>query len=143
MKKLISVLLALALACALVPSLADGTFTVTGANPEALAEDYTGKWVCAYAGHGTDVFDAASHLEDLGMTELMTIEIRDNTAAFTGMPDLGTDPLSLQFENGAMVFAPAPDVTVFTLQLLQDGALSMKFNMIEQAGVLYLFRAEE
>lgn len=142
MKKFVSILLVLMLICLTISSLAEGAFTVTDPNPEATEEDYAGDWVCAYAGHGKDVFDAASHLSDLGMESLMTIHIENGLVSFTGMPDIGTDPLPFKYADGAMVFEPEEGVTVFTLQLLQDGTLSMKFNMVEVAAVLYLFRAD-
>ena len=41
-----------------------------------------------------------------------------------------------------MVFESEKGFVIFTLQLLQDGTLSMKFNMGEAAAILYLFRAE-
>ena len=142
MKNFVSILLALLLVCLTVSSIGEQTFTVAEPDPEALEEDYAGDWICAYAGHGKDVFDAESHLSDLGMESLMTIHIENGFASFTGMPDMGTDPFPFQYVGGAMVFEPEEGFTVFTLQLLQDGTLSMKFNMVEAAAVLYLFRVE-
>ena len=141
MKTFVSILLALILVCMAVSTIAEGTFVVTDPNPNALEEDYAGDWVCAYAGHDKNVFDAESHLSDLGMESLMTIHIENGLASFTGMPDIGTDPIPFKYADGAMVFEPEEGVTVFTLQLLQDGTLSMKFNMVEVAAILYLTRA--
>ena len=67
MKTFVSILLALILVCMAVSSIAEGTFVVTDPNPNALEEDYAGDWVCAYAGHDKNVFDAESHLSDLGI----------------------------------------------------------------------------
>lgn len=142
MKKLLSVLLALMLACLSAASLAETAFTLTDPDPKAPEEAYAGDWVCAYAGQGKDVFDAPSHLSDLGMESLLTIHIEDGFVSFSGIPEIGSDPFPFRYTEGAMVFEPEEGLTVFTLQLLQDGTLSMKFNMVEAAAVLYLFRAE-
>ena len=143
MKKFVCILFALMLACLAASSIAEEPFTVTDPNPEAREEDYAGDWICAYAGHGKDAFDAASHLSDLGMESLMTIHIENGFASFTGMPDIGTDPIPFKYVDGSMVFEPEEGFRVFTLQLLQDGTLSMKFNMVEVAAVLYLFRVHQ
>ena len=50
MKKLLSVLLALMLACLSAASLAETAFTLTDPDPKAPEEAYAGDWVCAYAG---------------------------------------------------------------------------------------------
>ena len=142
MKNFVSVLLALLLVCVTVSSMAEQPFAVAEPNPEALEADYAGDWVCAYAGHGKDAFEAEPHLSDLGMESLMTVHIENGFASFTGMPDMGADPLPFHYADGAMVFEPEEGLVIFTLQLLQDGTLSMKFNMVEAAAVLYLFRAE-
>ena len=143
MKKFVSVLLALMLVCLTVSSMAEQPFAVAEPDPEALEADYAGDWICAYAGHGQEVFDAESHLSDLGMESLMTIHIENGFAYFTGMPEMGADPIPFTYVGGAMVFEPEEGLVIFTLQLLQDGTLSMKFNMVEAAAVLYLFRVEE
>jgi sodium-dependent dicarboxylate transporter 2/3/5 len=69
------------------------------------------------------------------------LKIEDGMAFFTGMPELETEPLPVTFADGALCFQPEENVIVFTLQLLEDGALSMRFNMIEFGPVLYLFPA--
>ena len=143
MKKFVSVLLALMLVCLTVSSMAEQPFTVAEPDPEALEADYAGDWICAYAGHGKDAFEAESHLSDLGMESLMTIHIENGFASFTGMPEMGADPIPFTYAGGAMVFEPEEGLVIFTLQLLQDGTLSMKFNMVEAAAVLYLFRVQE
>ncbi|MBQ6961481.1 MAG: hypothetical protein IJP78_10945 [Clostridia bacterium] len=142
MMKFVSILLALLLVCLTVSSMAEQPFAVAEPNPEALEADYAGDWLCAYAGHGKDVFEAESHLSDLGMESLMTIHIENGLVSFTGMPEMGTDPFPFRYADGAMVFEPEEGLVIFTLQLLRDGTLSMKFNMVEAAAVLYLFRVE-
>lgn len=141
-KHFVSILLALLLVCLTASSMAETAFAVAESNPEALEADYEGDWICAYAGHGQEVFDAESHLGDLGMESLMTIHIENGFASFNGMPDMGADPIPFTYVDGAMVFEPEEGLKIFTLQLLQDGTLSMKFNMVEMAAVLYLFRVE-
>ena len=142
MMKFVSILLALLLVCLTVSSMAEQPFAVAEPNPEALEADYAGDWLCAYAGHGKDVFEAESHLSDLGMESLMTNHIENGLVSFTGMPEMGTDPFPFRYADGAMVFEPEEGLVIFTLQLLRDGTLSMKFNMVEAAAVLYLFRVE-
>ena len=142
MMKFVSILLALLLVCLTVSSMAEQPFAVAEPNPEALEADYAGDWLCAYAGHGKDVFEAESHLSDLGMESLMTIHIENGLVSFTGMPEMGTDPFPFRYADGAMVFEPEEGLVIFTLQLLRDGTLSMKFYMVEAAAVLYLFRVE-
>ena len=145
MKTAVYVFLALLLVCLLIPATAEGnagTFTVAEPNPEATAEDYEGNWVCTYADIGGRLFEAESDLELLGMDSLLTLKIENGTAAFTGLAELGTDPLPLTFSEGNMCFMPEENVTVFTLRLLQDGTVSMNFNMIEFGPTLYLFPSE-
>ncbi len=111
MKNFVSILLALLLVCLTVSSMAEQPFTVAEPDPEALEADYAGDWICAFAGHGKDVFDAESHLSDLGMESLMTIHIENGFASFAGMPDMGTDPFPFQYVDGAMGFEPEDGVT--------------------------------
>ena len=140
MKKAVCILAALALLCAMLPALAE-SYTPGEPDPEAEAQDYEGSWVCAYADIAGNMLDAQNELETLGMTSLLTLKIEDGMAFFTGMPELETEPLPMIFADGALCFQPEENVTVFTLQLLEDGALSMRFNMIEFGPVLYLFPA--
>ena len=127
MKKFVSILLALMLVCLTVSSMAEQPFTVAEPNPDAQEADYAGDWVCAYAGHGKDAFEAESHLSDLGMESLMTIHIENGLASFTGMPDMGTDPLPFHYADGAMVFEPEEGLVIFTLQLLQENEFIRNF----------------
>ena len=138
MKKLTSIFLVLVLLLPVLPTMAE--YTAADAYPDALAENYSGDWICAYGEVNGKVFEAESNLETLGMDSLLTLRIEDGTASFTGIKELGTDPMPLTFADGAMLFQPEEGVTVLTLQLLQDDVISMKFNMIPFGPTLYLVR---
>ncbi|MBQ7454895.1 MAG: hypothetical protein IJS53_00510 [Clostridia bacterium] len=146
MKRMMILLLAALLACVSVLSFAEAPeapYVPAKPNAEALAEDYQGEWLCAWAQLRDEVFEAESDLEVLGMTEALTLTIGDGFAVALGIPELEGDPLPMTFEEGALVFQPVPEVRVFTLQLLEDGVMSLTFNMVEGAPVLYLVHVEE
>ena len=138
MKKTVCILAALALLCAMLPGLAEG-YTPGEPDPAATAQDYEGNWVCAYADIAGTVFAAETDLERLGMTSLLTLKIENGMASFTGLPELSAEPLPLTFADGALCFQPEENVIVFTLQMLEDGCLSMCFNMVQFGPTLYLF----
>ena len=138
MKKAVCILAALALLCAMLPAMAE-SYTPGEPDPEAAALDYEGSWVCAYAEIAGNMLDAQNELETLGMTSLLTLKIEDGMAIFTGMPELEAEPLPMTFADGALCFQPEENVIVFTLQMLEDGCLSMCFNMVQFGPTLYLF----
>ena len=141
MKKFLAVLLALL--CLTVPVLGEeaALYVPAEPNPEALAEDFTGAWICKYA-MTQEMVETESNLEMLGMTDVLTLKIEDGFAVFSGIPELGTDPIPLAFEEGALFFQPAPEIRVFTLRMLLDGTVAMTFDMIQFGPILYLFPAE-
>lgn len=145
MKKIVSILMIILMICAFLPAMAENaaeTFVPAELNPEATEADYAGEWACAWAMIRGNLFAAETNLEALGMDSLLTLKIENGMGTFTGLKELGADPLPLVFVDGTLVFEPEKDIRVLTLQLLQDGTVSMNFNMVEFAPTLYLFRAE-
>ena len=51
--------------------------------------------------------------------------------------------MKLTFEDGMLYFEPQKDDRVFTLQLLEDGMVTMKFNQIEMAPVFCFMPAAD
>ena len=141
MKKIFAVLLVLALAAILLPASAE-SYTPAAQKADAVPEDFIGDWVCKYADNRGTIVDAESHLEELGMYKPMTVSIGDTLAEFSGIQEMESGAMPISFAGGTMVFEPEPGVTVFTLTPLEDGAIMMKFNMIEGAWPLYLFKVE-
>ena len=141
MKKFLSVLLALL--CLAIPVLAEDAalYIPAETNPEAQAEDFTGEWICKCA-MVQEMVETESNLEMLGMTDVLTLKIEDGFAVFSGIPELGSDPIPLTFEEGALFFQPAPEVRVFSLRMLLDGTVAMTFDMIQFGPTLYLFPVE-
>lgn len=143
MKKTAAMLLALLIACAGVLAAAEESYVPADPDLQARTEDYAGAWVCLYAGWPGNMMKTADHLEDLYVTEAPIMKIEGTAAVFTGLTEMGTDPVPLtEEEDGALSFIPEENVKVFTLRLLHDGVIAMKFNMIEFAPVFYFFPAD-
>ena len=58
------------------------------------------------------------------------------------VPDREDNSYPFTFADGALVFSPEEGLVIFSMTLLEDGALTFTFNMVPQAATLYLFRAE-
>jgi hypothetical protein len=116
-------------------------------NPNAAAEDFEGEWTIAKVHMLGMMLDAASAgMGDLG------IKIENSAISFTGSADsvtsfVGTDPLELSYENGALSFSmeiPNDAVPItFTMkaEMLQDGMMAVTIDMGYGATILYFARA--
>lgn len=141
MKKTASLLLAFVLLWMMIPAMAEGkAFTIADVNSEATLEDFSGEYVCTFISFGDTVLPAT--LEVMQTQEIPTLKIAEGKATFTGIAEMGTDPVALIFADGELSFVPEKDVTVFTLRLLMDGVVSMTFDVIEAAPVFYFTPAE-
>ena len=133
MKRTFLLLMALLLVWAVLPAGAEVPETVAEVNPEAAPEDFAGEYVCGYLlVQGKPV---PADLEAMRTEEVPTLRIEGETAVFTGLTEMGTDPVKLVFADGTLCFEPEENVRVFTLRLLQDDTVTMTFDMMEFAPV--------
>ena len=68
--------------------------------------------------------------------EIPTLKIAEGKATFTGIAEMGTDPVALIFADGELSFVPEKDVKVFTLRLLMDQADPESLRADSVAGAL-------
>ena len=115
--------------------------TIADVKTDAALEDFAGEYICTSLMMQGNLIPAT--LEAMQTAEKPTLTIKGDEATFTGLEEMGTDPVKLTFEDGQLYFEPEKDVRVFTLHLLQDGMVTMKFNMIEMAPVFCFTAAEE
>ena len=98
------------------------------AAPGPQAEDFAGAYLCTTISFGEDVI---LPLEGDGPCIL---KIEGYEALIDGIPELGTEPLPLQYADGELYFQPADeDERVFTLRLLEDGMVTLIFDRIPEA----------
>ena len=98
------------------------------AAPVPQAEDFAGAYLCTTISFGEDVI---LPLEGDGPCIL---KIEGYEALIDGIPELGTEPLPLQYADGELYFQPADeDERVFTLRLLEDGMVTLIFDRIPEA----------
>ena len=97
------------------------------------AEDFAGAYACTHMIVNGQMQEADP--ETLRVDQLPTMTVADGFATFTGLTEMGTDPVPLDYADGALCFIPEPSTTVFTLNLLDDGMVTMTFNMIPNAPV--------
>ncbi len=128
MKKAITALLcaALLLVAAVCPGLAESSA------PDAfvpLPEDFAGEYTCSTIAFGENVVP-------LDAEAPYTLSITEEEAVFSGIAELGTEPLKLCFEDGEFYWIPPEeDVRVFTLRLQEDGLVTLTFDQIPEAPV--------
>ena len=100
------------------------------AAPVPQAEDFAGAYLCTTISFGENVI---LPLEGDGPCIL---KIDGYEALIDGIPELGTEPLPLQYAEGELYFQPAEeDERVFTLRLLEDGTVTLTFDRIPEAPV--------
>lgn len=139
MKRISALILALMMVCLAAFAAAE----VAAPKEDAQAEDFAGAWVCSYVvTHDGKKLDAATNLEVMNTQEVPTLTIEGNFAAFAGFAEMGTDPVPLTFADGAFAFEPEANVRIFTLRYLEDGALSLTFDMVQFAPTFYFIPAE-
>ena len=122
-------------------------WTPAEVNPEAAAEDFEGEWAIAKVNTLGMMLDAASAgMGDIG------VKIENGAILFTGSADsvtffVGTDPLPLAYENGALGYSieipnDAEPIT-FTMkaELLQDGTLALTIDMGYGDTIMYFTKA--
>lgn len=102
----------------------------SAAAPVPQPEDFAGAYLCTTISFGEDVI---LPLEGEGP---YILKIDGYEALIDGIPELGTEPLPLQYAEGELYFQPAEeDERVFTLRLLEDGTVTLTFDRIPEAPV--------
>ncbi len=119
------------------------SITIAAVNPDAAASDFDGEWKIAYIGVDGMAIDASQAGEDFP-----GLLVENSSVKFTGgtaMNDLfGNDALALTFAGGALSYnLKAGDVAIaLRLEILQDGMLSLLFDMGSGASSMYFTRVE-
>ena len=130
------------------------SITLAEVNTEAKLEDFAGEWVCKYVSMSGMIVDVNTiPVEQLGATQIPGMKIEGNTMTLTGLDSLaGTDPLEMEFENGALAMdlgkmladasqATGADLSSLGLDglqmsigvtLLKDGMASLNISMMGQ-----------
>ena len=124
--------------------------TLAEVNPEAAAEDFEGTWTAAYVNYEGMTLDAAA----AGVSFNMIIE--NSSLRFDGDAEsmtffLGTDPIPMTYENGALNFSKeipndaAPLTITLKVEMLQDGMAEMTLDTGMGAMTVYFAKpaAEE
>ena len=122
-------------------ALAEAKTTLADIKADATLEDYAGEYTCVCLFMQDNLIPATP--ETMQEAEIPTLKIENDEATFTGFAEMGTDPVKLTFEDGMLYFEPEKDDRVFTLQLLEDGMVTMKFNQIEMAPVFCFMPAAD
>ncbi|MBQ7519786.1 MAG: hypothetical protein IJU12_05660 [Clostridia bacterium] len=100
------------------------------AAPVPQPEDFAGAYLCTTISFGKDVI---LPLEGEGP---YILRIDGYEALIDGFPELGTEPLPLEYAEGELYFQPPEEnERVFTLRLLEDGVVTLTFDRIPEAPV--------
>jgi len=125
--------------------------TIAEVNPNAAAEDFEGEWTISYVSMAGMTLDAAAGgMGDVG------VKIENGAVSFTGNADavtffLGTDPIPLTYENGALIYTIdipndiQPMSFTIKAEILQDGMMSVSVDTGNSTMALYFTKtaAEE
>ena len=120
--------------------------TIAEVNPEAAAEDFEGEWAPAYVNFEDMTVDAAA----AGVT--FSVIIENSIVRFEGEADsvtffVGTDPISMAYENGAMTYSvevandAAPTTVTLHAEILQDGMLALTLDTGTGSMTVYFVKA--
>ena len=125
-----------------------GTWMPAAVNPEAAAEDFDGEWVITKVSMMNMTLDA----ESAGMGD-MGVKIENSAISFTGSAEsvtffLGTDPVQLNYEDGALGLSidipndAQPMTFTVKAELLEDGMMAVTIDMGYGETCMYFTRAE-
>ena len=100
--------------------------TATDMTP--TAEDFAGEYSCTTIAFGNNIVPLGE--------DPYTLTIDGEEAVVVGIKELGTDPLKLQYDDGELYWVPPEESErVFTLRLLEDGVVTLTFDLIPEAPV--------
>jgi hypothetical protein len=114
---------------------------------DAAAEDFEGEWTITKVNMMGVIIDAsAAGMGDLG------VKIENGAISFSGSADsitfyIGTDPVQMAFENGALSFSreipndAEPMTFVMKAEMLQDGTMALTVDLGYGGTTVYLTKA--